>query len=88
MTADDVGPGWSGGTLTDTGSEPYLGNSGDAGCDRALAGVPAGSITIALGTRREFESCDGLPPAASVQVYDGDGSALRLAETRGGWRAG
>ncbi|WP_439681057.1 permease-like cell division protein FtsX [Embleya sp. MST-111070] len=86
LTADDVGPGWSVGSLTDTGSKPasesYSGGSGDAGCDRALAGAPAGAITVALGARREFESVNGLRLAASVQVYDGDSAALQLAKSR------
>ncbi|MFE3205778.1 permease-like cell division protein FtsX [Embleya sp. NPDC059237] len=86
LTADDVGPGWSGGALTDTGSKPasgpYSGSSGDTGCDRAIAGAPAGAITIALGARREFESVNGLRLAASVQVYDGNSAALQVAKTR------
>ncbi|MFI1584735.1 permease-like cell division protein FtsX [Embleya sp. NPDC020630] len=86
LTADDLGPGWSGGALTDTGSKPasgpYSGSSGDAGCDRAIAGAPAGAITIALGARREFESVNGLRLAASVQVYNGDSAALQVAKTR------
>lgn len=86
LTANDVGPGWRADTLTDTGSkpasEPYSGSSGDAGCDRALADAPTGSITIALGAQRAFEDPNGLRLVASVQVYDGDSAALQLAKTR------
>ncbi|MFI1584701.1 permease-like cell division protein FtsX [Embleya sp. NPDC020630] len=86
LTVDDLGPGWTAGAVTDTGSkpasEPYSGRSGNAGCDRALAGVPAGAVTIALGAQRVFENGNGLRVTASVQVYDDDDAALQLAKTR------
>ncbi|WP_331738360.1 permease-like cell division protein FtsX [Embleya sp. NBC_00896] len=85
-TADDVGPEWSADTLTDTGpkpaSEPYSGSSGNAGCDRALAGAPTGRITITLGAQRMFQDRNGLRLTATVQVYEGDSAALQLAKTR------
>ncbi|MFI6582714.1 permease-like cell division protein FtsX [Embleya sp. NPDC050493] len=86
LTVDDVGTGWTAGALTDTGPKPaaapYSGVSGDAGCDRALAGAPTGPIVVLLGAQRTFENTAGTRVVATVQAYEGNGAALQLAMTR------
>lgn len=86
LTVDDVGSGWTAGAPTDTGPKPaaapYSGLSGDAGCDRALAGAPTGPIVVLLGAQRTFENTAGTRLVATVQAYEGNGAALQLAKTR------
>ncbi|OPC76785.1 hypothetical protein B4N89_45760 [Embleya scabrispora] len=86
LTVDDVGTGWTAGALADTGPKPaaapYSGVSGDAGCDRALAGAPTGPIVVLLGAQRTFENTAGTRVVATVQAYEGNGAALQLARTR------
>lgn len=86
LTVDDVGTGWTAGAPTDTGPKPaaapYSGVSGDAGCDRALAGAPTGPIVVLLGAQRTFENAAGIRLVATVHAYEGNGAALQLAKTR------